>query len=167
MGTTLTTRGAAALAAGLLGLIATTGTANAQSSRHIDRLARELERQAQTLHDEVHAHFRTTPQFRHLDRDVAEMEQLAGHIHEVLHEGAGVPHLRRDVDRLDRLFHHVEDLVDQLAFFRGADRRAVAHLREALDDMGDTLHHLKDDLRELEGRMSRPVFPPPAFPGRP
>lgn len=125
------------------------GTANAQSYRHIDRLALQLERQAREVHDEVHAHFRPTPAYRHLDRDVAEMERLARHVHEIAHRGGSVRHLRADVERLDRLFHHVEQVVRGMAAFRAIDRVALAHLRRDLDRMEVTLHHLRDDLRDL------------------
>lgn len=130
----------------LLGLFAGSGSAQAQSSGHIDRPAFRLQRQAQEMHREVQAHFRHTPAFRHLDRDVAALERLAGHVHEVAHRRGSGWHLRSDVDRLDRLYHHIEEQVDSLARYRGADYRTVAHLRRALAEMGRTLHHLRDDL---------------------
>jgi hypothetical protein len=133
-------------------LFAAPQSAQAQSPRHIDRVARQLERQAREVHREVHAHFRRTPQFAHLDRDVSEMERLAHHIHDVAHRGGSLGHLRADVRKLDRLFHHVEELVEQMRDFRDLDRRAYAHLREALRDIGRSLHHLRDDLDRVDHR---------------
>lgn len=119
------------------------------SFQHIDRLARQLERQARDLHDEVDAHFRPTPQYRHLHNDVEELEQLADHIHDVIHRGASVNHLRADARKLDRLFHHVEDLVQDMGRSRTIDRRAYFHLRQSLSRLEDTVHHLLDDLNRL------------------
>jgi hypothetical protein len=119
------------------------------SFQHIDRLARQLERQARDLHEEVDNHFRPSPQYRHLHDDVEELEELADHIHDVLHRGASVTHLRADARKLDRLFHHVEDLVRDMGRSRTIDRRAYAHLRESLSRLEDTVHHLLDDLNRL------------------
>src|SRR5262245_39830235 len=98
--------------------------ASAQSFAHIHPLAVALERQAEQLHDEVHAHFRPTPAYRHLDRDASEMERLARHIHEVVHHGGSVRHLRADVESYDRLFHHVEEVIADAALCRGLDYHA-------------------------------------------
>jgi hypothetical protein len=133
-------------AVSLLGLFAGSGAAQARSYAHLDHVARQLQRQARDLHDEVHAHFCNTRLYRHLDQHVAEMERLAAHLHEVAHRRGSILHLRADVSRLDRLYHDVEDLVDALARYREVDRRALTHLRRNLAQIGCTLHHLQDDL---------------------
>lgn len=133
-----------------LGMFGSTGKAQSHVLRHIDQLAVQLERDVEAMHDEVHAHFRNTPQFRHLDHDVAEMEKLARHIHDVVHQGASIRHLRHDVNELDRLFHHVEDLVHDLAWSRRVDRRTIVHFQVSMQRIGRTLHHLRADLRALD-----------------
>lgn len=142
----LTLNGLAVAAVALASVLTSGGTVRAQSFEHIDRLAVRLQRQAEELHEEVHLHFRRTPQYRHLDRDVAAIERHAAHIHEVAHRG-DVRHFRADVRELDRLVHHVEELVDDLGRFRQLDRRAYVHLRRSLEQVADTVHHLSEDLR--------------------
>jgi hypothetical protein len=78
------------------------------------------------------------------------MERLARHIHEVIHRGAGVRHLRRDVEELDRVFHHVEDLVNDLGRSRRIDPWTYRVIRSSLGRIERTLHHLRDDLREID-----------------
>ena len=101
-------------AAVMMGLM-TASAVQAQSFRHIDQLASQLERQVREVHEEVHAHFRLTSRYVHLDQDVAAMERLADHIHDLVHRGSSVSHMRSDVAELDRLYHHVEELVEFLA----------------------------------------------------
>lgn len=112
----------------------------------IDRLAVRMERQARGVLREVHAHFRSTPQYRHLDHDVHEMVELAEHIHDVAHRHGSRAHIRADVRKLDRLFHHVEDLVQRMAHYGRLDYQAYRHLKYSLRYMGRTLHDLLHEL---------------------
>lgn len=141
LGTMITTAFAA--------LMATTGTAQADTYHHIDMLALQLQRQTRALHREVDLHFRHTRQYRHLHEDVEQMEHLAEHIHDVAHRHGSVAHLRADVEKLDRLYHHVEELVHDLSHDRRIDYRTIRHIRQEMAKIGDTLHHLRDDLRRL------------------
>jgi hypothetical protein len=130
----------------VVGLLAGAGSANAQTAKHVDRVVVKLQRDLRDLHREVDRHFRDTRRYRELDRHVVEMEQAAAHIHKVLHEGGGRRHLREDVRKLDRLFHHVEEVVDEIAERGRVDRRTVRHIREMMRQVGSSLHHLKEDL---------------------
>ena len=115
--------------------------------RQVDLLALRLARDAKGFLAEVHANFRRTPQYRHLDHDAHEMEELADHIHEVAVRRGSVAHLRADLRKLDRLYHHVEQLVAQMARCRGLDYRAYRHLRYTLSLMGHSLHDMARYLR--------------------
>jgi chemotaxis protein histidine kinase CheA len=121
--------------------------AQAQSYEHIDRLARKIERKAHDLHKEVDAHARRTPQYDHLHRDVGEIEKLAAHIHEVAHKEGDMRHIRDDAKKLDRLVHHAEEVLDELARSRRIGREAYGHIREEFDALARDVHHLRDDLK--------------------
>lgn len=112
----------------------------------IDRLALQLHREAEELHEEVHLHFRRTPQYRHLDQDVREIEQLTDHLHELAHNRGSLRHLHADLLELERRVNHVQDLVNDMARFRELDRRAFLHLRQSLRQLENTLHLLHDEL---------------------
>lgn len=62
------------------------------------------------------------------------------------HHGASVAHLWADLAKLDRLFHHVEDQVADMARFGELDRRALRHFRQDLRRFRETLHHLREHL---------------------
>jgi chemotaxis protein histidine kinase CheA len=128
------------------GLFAAPATARADSFDHIDRLAGKLEAQAKSLHQEVHEHFRHTPQYEHLDRDVRQIQRLADAIHDQVRRGTNARALRVEVRALDRVYRHVEELVDDLGRARAIDRQAYRHLKRELDRLGDTLGHLREDL---------------------
>jgi hypothetical protein len=110
-----------------------------------------MERQAEQMHHEVHAHFRLTPDYQHLDQAVTKMEQLAHHIHEVVHQDPDIQHLREDMEQIDRLYHHVEGIIGKLGHTRQVDPQALWHFRVAMARMGNNLHHLRDDLAFLQG----------------
>jgi len=150
------------LAALVLGtaIFGATGTVQAQTYEHIDRLALRLARQTAEMHDEVHAHFRNTPDYRHLDHDVAEMERLARHIHDVAHHRGSLAHLRADVEELDRNFHHIEDIIERLARTRQIGFRTLSHFRETMAAIDDTLHHLRDDLAQMRVHYHQQMYRP-------
>lgn len=133
----------------------------AQSYRHIDYLAMQMERQAEQLHHEVHAHFRLTPDYQHLDQAVAKMEQLAHHIHEVVHQDPDIQHLREDVEQIDQLYHHVQGIIGKLGHTRQVDPQALWHFRVAMARLGNNLHHLRDDLASLQGPHQHNYYAPP------
>lgn len=129
-----------------IGLFSGTGTAQAQSNEHIDRLALRVQRQAQYLQTQVRTSCGYTPQYRHLEYDVAEMVRAAAHLHEAAHCGGNSVHLRADVRRLNRLYHHVEEEVDQLVYSGTADPSSIASIRRRLAGLGQTLYHLREDV---------------------
>lgn len=146
-------------------------SARADVFEHIDGLASQLQNQAARAASEVRYHFQGIPQYRHLYSDIYEMYTLSAHIHELVHEGRNLNHLRADVASLDRLFHHVEELVDDIRvvefrgrrgfhwghFHTGPTRDDLRRLRNLLSRMEDTIHHLQDDLRSVDRPV--PVVP--------
>lgn len=156
------------LATAALTLLATfTGSARADEFDHIDSLATQMQNQTARAAAEVRRNFQGIPQYRHLYNDIYEMYTLAGHIHEMVHEGRNLNHIRADIASLDRLFHHVEEVVDDIRpvnihsghwhgshwghFHSGPSRDDVRRLRNLMSRMEDTIHHLQDDLRVLSG----------------
>ena len=152
--------------------------AQADTYSHIDGLAVQLQRQATLLDREFTAHYRHTSQYRHLHSDSIQMVRLAGHVHEVAHNHGSLAHLRSDLRQLDRLFHHIEDLVDEIEHTAGGfghhdyghyghghhgfggyggghiDGNS-RHVARILRQMEDTLHHLQDDVEQLAALEDR------------
>jgi hypothetical protein len=177
------------LTVGLIGF-AFAPAAKADTYGHIEGLAHRLDQNISLLDREFTTHYRHTPEYRHLRSDSREMVQLARHIHEWAHAQGDVRHLESDLRQLDRLFHHVEDLVDDLehnaAFeydhgsygwhgygrgFGGHVHGDTNHVQRLMLAVEDTLHHLQDDLRSLSGGRQAPFaqpyspVPPAANPG--
>jgi len=128
-------------------------TVNAAPGSHLDEVALRLQRQAAELNREFRLHFRHTPEFGHLVSDANQIQAKAAHIHRVAHHSGSVWHLRHEVEELDRLFHHMEDVVDRIdrhaAHGIGHIHGHLAHVYDLLDDMEDTLHHLRRDLARI------------------
>lgn len=135
----------------------------ARAGEHIDDLAYTLRNQAVAVTREVYTGFRRTPQFEHLYSDVYEMYKLADHIHDVAHVRGSIPHIRSDMEEMDELFHHVEELVEQISRnSRSSHRSRYGHhghyghhgvssfhlrrLHGLLEQMEDTMHHLLEDV---------------------
>lgn len=116
-------------------------------SAHLDRLALQMQRQAEVMHREVHAHFRNTPQFTHLDADVAKLERVARHIHDLAHHHGNLSHIRRDVEEIDHLYHHVQELVNAVSLSGQVGYDEIRHLRLAIAQLGEIIHHTRDDLQ--------------------
>jgi hypothetical protein len=131
-------------------------------AEHIDDLAFQLQRQSRDLYLEFRQHYSHTRGYRHLISDSAEMYRLAGHIHEIAHHAGSLVHLRSDLKELDRLFHHIEDLVDDIehdarfGHHGGHIHGSTRHVRHLLHEIEDTLHHLLDDVNELVRRQAVP-----------
>ncbi|TWU07095.1 hypothetical protein CA54_55000 [Symmachiella macrocystis] len=146
-----------AFAIATLGLM--TGTASAASDLHIDDLAAQLQRETAEFGDEIEHHFRFTPSYRHLANDARKMQRLARHIHTVAHHTSARRHIILDLAQLDKIYHHVEGLVDEMdriAKYRARHgyrgdayslgRAETRHLRRTLRRINSTLHHLQEDL---------------------
>lgn len=153
---------AAVLAVG--GLAIGTQSASAASYSHIDRLALELRGDAGRLYSEFRQHYRHAAHYRHLISDASQMYRLADHIHDLAHRGT-LGHMDSDLEKLDRLFHHLEGLVDEIEhdarhdhFGHGGHTHGnTRHVRRLLDQMEDTLHHLHDDIRSARRPTIYPV----------
>jgi len=154
-----------AFAIATLGLF--TGTASAASDLHIDDLAAQLQRETAEFGEEIEHHFRSTPSYHHLANDARKMKRLARHIHTVAHHTSARRHIILDLAQLDKIYHHVEGLVDEMdhiARYRGRHgyhgdtytlgRSETRHLRRALRRISATMHHLQEDLQ----MVPTPVF---------
>jgi hypothetical protein len=68
-----------------------------------------------------------------------------------------------DLRRLDRLFHHVEELVEHIEHDAyhgdGHVHGDTHHVRHLMSQMEDTLHHLRADVNELRYGNFHPVVP--------
>ncbi len=157
---------AAAIVMTIAGLTAV--PAQAGTRAHFDDLACQLERQAVSVRDELRRFYNRTPQYAQLYSDVNEIARRAGHIHQVAHTG-NLRHLRHDVNELDRLFHHVEGVVELMSrhhrtvyrtSFRGksasrhwnwnqAYYNPYRRLVRLVNNMENTLHHMQADLNTL------------------
>lgn len=101
----------AATALLLTGMMSASATA---ADPHIDELAYAIKRQAAAACREVYYHMRRAPEFQHLYADLYEMYTTADHIHDIAHHTNAICHLRTDVAELDALYHHVEELIEEI-----------------------------------------------------
>jgi len=141
------------LAAAVFAISLTANQANAASYEHIDQLALRLQEQAGLLNREFDLHYRHEAHYPHLISDASQMYSLAAHIHEVAHHHGSPLHLRDDLQKLDRLFHHVEGLVEHIEhdsyFGAGHVHGHTGHVHGELAAMEDTLHHLQSDINAM------------------
>lgn len=144
---TVLTRATVAAAVLLTGLLALQSTARADLHGHLHHLSLRLKSQLAVLHQEVDIHARPFPQYFHLHQDVVQMQRLAARIHHVAHHHGSYALLRADVYRLDRLMHHVEDLIDQLAWSGQIGPVTLNHWRRAMFPIRNTVHHMLAHLR--------------------
>ncbi|MGH7202674.1 MAG: hypothetical protein ACREJB_18860 [Planctomycetaceae bacterium] len=158
------------LAVGVMGLLAAAGEARADHE-HIDELANVLRIQAGRVEREIRYHFRSTRQYPHLHNGVTEMQALAEHVHELAHHGDELGHLRADVDEWDALFHHVEELVDQVrvsgghyhhGHYHGVGPYHMRRLGLLMQQMEATLHHLQEEVNVPAPAGPRPSEAAPA-----
>ena len=128
------------------------GTAVADTYRHIDELALTVERQARAIEREV-AVYRHTADYGHLLVDTRRLARLAEHMHEVAHNHGCVAHLESDLRQLDSAFHHLERTIEHIEedSFRGHCRihGSTVHLRRLMHSMELNIHYLQDDVRVL------------------
>ncbi len=165
-------------------LTAAAGSANAASPLHIDDLAARLQRQTARLTYEVEHQFRYTRDYKHLLHDAEDMEDLARHIHDVAHDFGSRRHIAADLRKMDRLFHHIEELIDGMEYrarlrardcryrrscrFRGVRLAQIRQLQRIMSRISNTLHHLQDDVRPVSFcHPSRNIRPAVIAPRRP
>ncbi|MGH7129493.1 MAG: hypothetical protein ACREIV_13065 [Planctomycetaceae bacterium] len=124
---------------------------------HIDELAFDVQKYTSSLYWEFRHHYSHTPDYQHLISDASQMYYLAKHIHEIAHHHGSVYHLEHDLEKLDRLFHHLENLVDEIeheAFHgHGHVHGHTGHVRSMLRRTESLIHHLQRDVRELAAEL--------------
>ncbi len=156
-------------------LAAMTSEANADTYKHIDRIANRIQNQANQIVKETN-HYVHTPQYHHLRNDALAVAALAEHIHELAHHHGSVAHLASDLAELDARFHHLESVIEQIevsaAYGHGHLHGSTKRVHRLLDRIEDDIHHLQTDIASLRVVTHRPVFvapapvyPPPHFHG--
>ena len=128
--------------------------AQADTFHHIDQLAVSIQRQAQSLRNEVLAHYQHTPEFAHMLIDTQQLLHTAAHIHAVVHTPNSLYHLKSDLAKLDRDFHHIENLFERVT--HNANHHGVGHVHGRvghvfglLKQMENNIHHLREDVEVL------------------
>jgi hypothetical protein len=147
-----------------LAAFALPAAAQADTYSHIDGLALRLQKNTRLLDREFSTHYRHTAGYRHLRSDSVEMARAAGRLHEVAHEHGSLSHLQSDLRQIDRLFHHLEDLVNQIEHeadfddhhgrfggYGGHIHGDTSDVRRLMNSIEDAIHHLQSDLAELAG----------------
>ena len=115
--------------------------------RQIHDLAKDLEREAGRFHNVVDARYQRTNAYRHLHNDVEALESLAGRIHDLADRKANPGLILNELGKADRLVHHIEEVIDEMARFRDIDRDTIRTLRRRLSDVDDTVHDLARQIR--------------------
>lgn len=144
-----------AIMAATAGLLIGPATTQAASPHHIDDYAFQLKGQAINLIRELSIHYRHAPEFRHLMSDASAVVRDAAHVHAVAHNHGNLAHLDDDLSKLDASVHHLDELMDSIAFHvaRCHDPRCghfhgdIRQARGLINQMIGTLHHLQDDVR--------------------
>jgi hypothetical protein len=146
-----------------LGLLVTlcSTSAFADTYRHIDELALDIQRQSRLLMRES-SHYRHTPEYRHLLSDTRDIYKLAAHMHEVAHQHGSLAHLESDLRELDSEFHHLESVFDRVeresSHGHGHVHGYTGHVKELLKSIEADIHHLQEDVRSLRTHFhDRPV----------
>ncbi|MEX0715477.1 MAG: hypothetical protein WD066_02775 [Planctomycetaceae bacterium] len=146
--------------------------------RHLDRLATQLEREANDLCWEMYRNYQRNPGWRDTYREAYQVLQDAKHIHELVHDqyrGArNEDHIADDLHEMDKLFHHIEGDVarwqpDRAGRFHidphdphGGHMHHHGDLPRKLKVFEDTLHHMMTDYG-VRTRLGDP--PAPGGPG--
>jgi polyhydroxyalkanoate synthesis regulator phasin len=116
-----------------------TRSAAAQEYRHIERLANDLAKHADHLHDEADRHFKDRPL---LHKHAREIEQEARHIARAADKKEPIPVLRRHLreihENVDHLKRHTANL---------PNNQAGRHFREELDKVHVVIKHLQEHLK--------------------
>ena len=153
----------ATLAALALAVLA--GSANAADYRHLDRIALRITKNTEALFREFRYHYRHTSEYRHLISDARELRSHALHIHDVAHHRGSLCHLARDVRDMDRLFHHLENVVERVErsshceYHSGHIHGNTSHVARLMHAIEDDLHHLGEDVEgvAIAARYSPPI----------
>ncbi|WP_182867331.1 hypothetical protein [Stieleria mannarensis] len=145
----------------------------ADTYRHIDDLANDIEDKARLLEKEMR-HYRHTPEYRHLVEDARAIRKLADHLHDVAHDHGSLSHMESDLRELDHDFHHFQSVFERVerhaAHGHGHIHGDTRHVRRLLHHIEVDIHHLQDDLRSLRrpyhhGHRTTvarpPIFTPP------
>ena len=144
---TKTTLSALAMAA----LTLTTSAANADTFDHIDALAVKMQADSRELLKEVSLHYSHKAEYRHLRSDAIQFYRVASHIHAVAHQSGNVHHLRSDLTKADRLFHHLEEVLERTDLsFHGHNHGNTNHVFRLMHNLETNLHHLKRDIDQLD-----------------
>lgn len=114
------------------------------SFSHVDDLAMQLERQANTMCLEMHHNYQQNPGFNETYSEAYEILNTAKEIHAMEHTG-NRDRMREAAARIDELFHHVQDDVRHWQRY-GRRYFGQGGLRARMDDVEDTLHHLMQDM---------------------
>ncbi|QDU98691.1 hypothetical protein [Lignipirellula cremea] len=147
--------GAMALATAMC-CLGTPAFAQGDTYEHLDEMALDLQRFAEEIVEETHAHLQGNAYFPQIDRAAHRIEELAAHVHRVAHDRGDIVHLRNDIDDLDRWVHHIDDLGNFIARrgVRSSEWGGFQYMRSCIASMLDTLHHMQDDLHQLAPRRS-------------
>ena len=123
--------------------------ANADTWRHVDQQAKDIERATKQLRTEV-SHYRKTRFYGQLIGATAKLKGKAIVVHNIADHSHNVKSLKLAIEHLERTFHDAEYLFDR------AEANAVkgdgyiqgntAHVKQLLNTIGACIHNLQRDL---------------------
>lgn len=143
----------------VLGLGLLSGTANAAHT--LDELSASLVTHSQEAAREVNYGFRKTPQYAELSEHMAELYGFAAQIRTSVVRRTNYVGVQQNLAAMDELFHHVEELVDEVRaasgrptaahfgyghahFHPGVSQFHLKKLDEVLACMADLIHEMQD-----------------------
>ncbi|MEX2174236.1 MAG: hypothetical protein WD872_07730 [Pirellulaceae bacterium] len=114
---------------------------NRRNYDRIDRLARSIQIESQTLYHELRSGASHDHELRIARNEVADVYRLASRIHDTAHRYGSPRQLDRDMHALQQLVHHVDE---HLHGFR--------HFRRHVERMDSLAHQLEDRIHDLDAR---------------
>jgi hypothetical protein len=135
-------------------------TKTEETQRHLDRLAVIMQGQSRELIREFGLHYRRKSGYAHLRADAWQLYRAVTHIHTVVHHSGDVHHLKSDVERADKIFHHLEEVLDKTELsLNGTTQGDTIHVLELMEELEKNLHHLQTDVDKLDEDYHQGIGP--------
>jgi len=126
--------------------------ASADTWRHVDQQANDIERASKLLRTEVN-HYRKTRFYGKLIGATAKLKGKAIHVHNIADHSQNLKSLKLAIEQLERAFNDAEYLFDraELSAAQGDGYISgnTAHVKQLLNNIGACIHQLQNDLIKL------------------
>jgi len=126
--------------------------ANADTYRHIQGLALDIQLKADALMGETH-HYVHTPRYREMIRNISSMRARAVRVHVLSLQHGCLIAMREELRVLDTQFHIIESIFDsaevEASHGHGHIHGPTRHVKEHLKCIENDIHHILDDITQM------------------